>query len=388
MALFHHGVRIIEVNEGARPAKMISTAIIGAIATADDADAAFFPLNKPVLITNLQAALGKAGSTGTLRKTLQGIADQCSPFVVVVRVDEGASDAETTSNVIGGTVNGVFTGMQALLAAEMTLGVRPRILGAPGLDTQPVAAALAVLAKKLRGMAYVSAGASANKEDAVAYGGDFGDRELMVIWPDALAWDTVTNASTTAYATARALGVRARADQEMGWNKTISNIEINGITGTSRDVYFDLRNEATDANYLNSNNVTTIVRNNGFRFWGSRTCSAEPLFAFESAVRTGQILGDVVADASAFAIGKPMSPHLVKDIVETGNARIRALVGQGYMLGGSMWYDEEPNTSAQLAGGKVILDFDYTPTPPLEDLTLRQRITDRYLLDFGSQVNG
>jgi hypothetical protein len=29
----------------------------------------------------------------------------------------------------------------------------------------------------------------------------------------------------------------------------------------------------------------------------------------------------------------------------------------------------------------------YTPVPPLEDLTLRQRITDRYLMNFAESVN-
>ncbi len=50
----------------------------------------------------------------------------------------------------------------------------------------------------------------------------------MVIWPDFLAWDTVTSTTVTAYATARALGLRAKIDQEQGWHKTLSNV---GATG-------------------------------------------------------------------------------------------------------------------------------------------------------------
>ncbi len=55
--------------------------------------------------------------------------------VVVVRVAAGADAAATSANVIGATANGLKTGMQALLGAESQLGVKPRILGAPGLDT-------------------------------------------------------------------------------------------------------------------------------------------------------------------------------------------------------------------------------------------------------------
>ena len=60
---------------------------------------------------------------------------------------EGADDAEKAadqiSKVVGDYVGGQRTGIQALLAAEQQLGVKPRILGAPGLDSKPVAEALA-----------------------------------------------------------------------------------------------------------------------------------------------------------------------------------------------------------------------------------------------------
>ncbi|GCI47222.1 phage tail protein [Escherichia coli] len=36
---------------------------------------------------------------------------------------------------------------------------------------------------------------------------------------------------------------------------------------------------------------------------------------------------------------------------------------------------------------KLTIDYDYTPVPPLENLMLRQRITDQYLVNFASQVS-
>lgn len=94
---------------------------------------------------------GKAGDTGTLAHTLDAITDQANPLTVVVRVAQGETAAETTTNLIGGTdANGRFTGMRARLAAKNTLGVTPRILGIPGLDSLPVAAELAAIAQKLR----------------------------------------------------------------------------------------------------------------------------------------------------------------------------------------------------------------------------------------------
>ncbi|MGB9669949.1 MAG: phage tail sheath protein [Halothiobacillaceae bacterium] len=385
---YHHGVRVVEINEGTRPIRTISTAIVGMVCTAEDADVAAFPLNKPVLLTDVLTASGKAGTQGTLAKSLDAIADNASPFTVVVRVAEGADEAETTSNIIGSvTAGGQFTGLKALLAAKAQLGVTPRIIGVPGLDSLPVATEMISIAQQLRAMAYASCWDCATKEEALAYRENFSARELMLIWPDFLSWDTIANESAEASAVARALGLRAKIDQQTGWHKTLSNVGVNGVTGISRDVYWDLQNPATDAGYLNAADITTLVRADGFRFWGSRTCSDDPLFAFESATRTAQVLADTIAEAHMWAVDKPMHPSLIRDILEGINAKFREKKAGGCIIDANAWYDEAANSATTLKNGQLFIDYDYTPVPPLEDLNLRQRITDRYLADFASRIN-
>lgn len=389
-----HGVRVLEINEGTRPIRTVSTAVVGLVATAPDADPLVFPLDTPVLITNVQAAIGKAGVLGTLAPSLQAIADQTKPFTIVVRVAVGAGEspeaieAATVSNLIGTTTaEGKYTGMKALLAAKGKLGMVPRILGVPGLDSLPVATALVSIAQQLRAFAYVSAHGCKTKEEAVAYRDGFGAREVMVIWPSFERWDTTANATVVAPAVAVALGLRAKIDQDIGWHKTLSNVAVSGVTGISADVFWDLQNPATDANYLNANEVTTLIQESGFRFWGSRTCTEDPLFAFENYTRTAQVLADTMAEAHFWAVDKPMHPSLVRDIIEGINAKFRELKAQGYIIDGQCWYDEAANDATTLKAGKLFIDYDYTPVPPLEDLTLRQRITDRYLVDFAAKIN-
>jgi phage tail sheath protein FI len=385
---YHHGVRVVEINEGTRPIRTVATAIVGMVCTAEDADPVAFPLNRPVLLTDVLTASGKAGTKGTLASSLDAIADQASPVTVVVRVAEGADAAATTTNVIGGvTPTGQYTGLKALLAAEAQLGVRPRILGVPGLDSLAVANELVVIAQKLRGFAYVSAWDCETVSEVIAYRENFGARELMTIWPDFVNWDSTQNKDAPASAIARALGLRAKLDEQIGWHKTLSNVPVNGVTGLSKDVYWDLQNPDTDAGLLNAADVTTLIRREGFRFWGSRTCSDDPLFAFENYTRTAQVLADTMAENQFWAVDKPMHPSLVRDIVEGINAKFRELVRLGYLIGGECWYDEAANDKDTLKAGKLFLDYDYTPVPPLEDLSLRQRITDRYLVDFASRIN-
>lgn len=388
MANYHHGVRVVEINDGTRSISTVSTSIVGMVCTAADADATVFPLNTPVLITDVQAAVGKAGVSGTLAKALQAIADQSKPVTVVVRVEEGEDEAATTSNIIGGSdANNRYTGMKALLAAQTDLGVKPRILGVPGLDSLEVATALAAICQQLRAFGYISAYGCKTVSDALKYRENFSQRELMVIWPDFVAWNTVTSAAETAYATARALGLRAKIDNDSGWHKTLSNVGVNGVTGVSASVFWDLQQVGTDADLLNEASVTTLIRKDGFRFWGNRTCSDDPLFAFENYTRSAQVIADTMADAHMWANDKPLTPTLVRDIIAGINAKFRELINAGYLLGANCWYDESANSQESLKAGKLYIDYDYTPVPPLEDLTLRQRITDSYLANFAASVN-
>lgn len=391
---FKHGVQVLEINDGTRVISTVSTAIIGMVCTASDADEKMFPLNVPVLITDVVAAAGKAGTKGTLAAALAAIGDQCKPVTVVVRVAEGEGDDEeaiqaaTISNIIGGAdENGQYTGLKALLTAKAVTGVKPRILGVPGLDTKEVAVALAAVCQQLRAFGYISAWGCKTLSDAIKYRDNFSQRELMLIWPDFLAWDTTANASGTAWATARALGLRAKIDQETGWHKTLSNVGVNGVTGISASVFWDLQAPGTDADLLNEAGVTTLVRSDGFRFWGNRTCSDDPLFLFENYTRTAQVLADTMAEAHQWAVDKPMTATLIRDIVEGIKAKFRELKTNGYIIDADCWYDESANDKESLKAGKLYIDYDYTPVPPLENLTLRQRITDKYLVSLGSTAN-
>lgn len=253
---YHHGVRVVEVTAGARTLTVASTAVIGLVAVAEDADAAMFPLDTPVLVTDVVAAQAKAGTNAvgnTLLKALVAIAAQCKPLVVVVRVAKGIDAAATTSNVVGGTdVNGRLTGAQALLASQGVNGIKPRIIGAPDLDTQPVAVALQTIAAQLRGMAYVYCDGCTTVTEATAYKANFSGREVMLLWPNFMAYDVGTSTTIEVPAVAYALGLRAQIDEAQGWQKTLSNVAVGGVTGISRDVSWDLQNPATDAGVLNA----------------------------------------------------------------------------------------------------------------------------------------
>ncbi|MNK76318.1 Phage tail sheath protein [compost metagenome] len=391
---YHHGVRVFEVDEGGATIRVVSTAIIGLVATAPLADAEAFPLNTPVLLTNPAGSVGKAGATGTLAQALKAIGQQAQTLTIVVRVEPGADDATTTSNVIGTTTPaGQKTGLQALLAAQGQLGVKPRIIGAPGLDTEPVAVEIGIVAEALRGFTYVAArkadgmAYATTKEEATTYRAKFGKREMMVIWPNFLAWNTTTSEADAVPATAYALGLRAKLDQQIGWHKTLSNIVVNGPQGMTCDVFFDLQSPSSDTTYLNSLEVTTIINRSGYRFWGNRTTEAQGgKFFFENYTRTAQVLADTMAEAHFTFVDKPMHPSLVKDMLANINAKGHDLVTGGYLIGFEAFLNPDLNPKEELAQGRLRISYRYTPVPPLEDLGFNQTITDDFLANFAAAV--
>lgn len=412
---FHHGITAKEPSSGAVYIKETTTSVIGLVAFADDADEDFFPLDTPVLITSMTKGIAKAGYEGNLRRSLETIQAITNPTVVVIRINDPFTYGEEISlddSIVIGSIqpNGQRTGLQALLTAKSILGVTPKINIAPDVETPDVVQTLIAINKKLRAFSYISprdnnGNILASPQDVVAYRDTLGDREIMLLYPEFISgnvllgavWedkevpevtpiygDGILNAAVVAAAT------RAKLDKEVGWHKSLSNVVLTGPTGISQPVTWDIEDPDTDAGYMNSHEITTIIQHNGIRFWGNRTPSADPCFAFEVATRTAQIIKDSIIEACFVFIDQPLTPFLAKDIIDSINAFLRTLSSgkDRRLMGGSVWYDPAENSTEGLMNGILWIDYDFTPIPPLENLGLNQRITGRYMVDFSKLIAG
>lgn len=471
---FLHGVEVLQVDDGSRPVRTVKSAVIGLVGTAPDADATTFPLNRPVLLTSpiqgdkLKSQVGPV--TGTLYHAVQQIFAQAGAAIVVVRVAEGAGAndaaklAATLPNVIGGTQNGEYVGMQALIGAKSIVGVQPRVLCAPGFTSvrplgglrnlalssggtgytsapavsftggggtgatavatvvagvvtnltitnpgtgftstptvvftggggtgaaatatvgalaNPVAAAFAGVADRLRAMALI-AGPNTTDADAIDYRNDHGSKRLFIIdpWVKALIGPQIGGTILDMDATAAVAGMIAKSDNDRGFWWSPSNQTINAIIGTGRSVDFTLGDVNSRANLLNENEIATIIREDGFRLWGNRTCSADPKWAFLSVVRTADIINDSLQRAHLWAVDRCINRAYVTAVVNSVNAYLRQLKAQGAILGGKCWADPTLNTPENIADGKVFFDFDFTPPFPAERVTFRSHLVNDYV---------
>lgn len=341
-----------------------------------------FPLNTPVLITgsrNAAAGLDTVGDMlGTLPDAVDSIFDQAGAMIVVIRVEEGdGGDATTKSNIIGE----VNTGVHAFLNAESVVHVTPRILIAPGYSSEvEVVSELLAIADQLKAV-IIADGPNTDDADAISYRENFGSKRVYVIDPDVKVWDVVSNSEISQPASARVAGIISRSDSDptRGFWWSPSNQEMYGITGTSRAIGFALGDTNAIANYLNENEVATIIHKDGYRLWGNRTCSADPKWAFLSVVRIADMIHESLQAAHLWAVDRNITKTYIEDVIEGVNSYQRHLVGVGAILGGSCWADPDLNAPDQIAAGKVYFDFDFTPPYPAEHVTFRSHLVNDYI---------
>jgi phage tail sheath protein FI len=340
---------------------------------------AALPLNTPVLVTKRTEA-ARFGTLGTISSALDGIWDQAGAWVVVVRVTEGVDDAATLTNLIGDGTLG--TGVHALVGAESVVHVTPRILIVPGFtDEVSMVAELIGIAERLRAV-IIADGPNTTDAAAITYRENFGSDRVYLIDPQVKYWDTAINAEASQVASPRVAGIISKSDNERGFWWSPSNRMVNGITGTSRFIDFQLGDTTSRANYLNENEVTTIVRKDGYRLWGNRSCSADPKWAFLSVRRTADIIHESLLQAHLWAVDRNITKTYIEDVVDGVNDYIAHLVTVGAIIGGTCWADAELNTPDQIAQGKVYFDFDFTPPFPAEHITFRSHLVNDYLTEI------
>ena len=404
--IFLHGVEVIEIDDGARPIQTVKSSVIGLVGTAPKG-----PVNTPTLILGSRSEAVKIFGDNqdySIPKALDGIFDQIGAVVVVINVADPTNSAHLTAGVLdptkitlGDIVGGVdgttgkYKGVSALLAASSEVGVSPRILIAPGFthqtpldeDNQPVAnpvvSELLGIAESLRAVIIADC-PNTNDTDAVNYREDWGSARIYPVYPWVKVLNPIDSSIVQEAPSARVAGLIAKSDNDRGFWWSPSNMVINGIVGISKPIDFALGDANSKANFLNENNIATIIQQDGFRLWGNRTTSADPKWLFLQTRRTADMINDSLLKAHLWAVDRNITKTYIEDVLEGINNYLRHLKSIGAIIGGVAFADPELNTPDQIALGKVSFDFDFTPPYPAEHITFRSRMVDDYLQEIFS----
>lgn len=378
---FHHGTRLSESNETPVLVKIAQTAVVALIGTAPDADSEVFPLDTPVLLKGSADKAAKLGSKGTLKDGVDDVFDQVQPYMIIIRVKEGESRSATLTNLVGDVTK--KTGVHALLKAESSLGIKPRIIAIPGFSdsnkktANPVVAELAGILEELKAFAYID-GPDTTDEAAVDACKKISSGRFEFVDPKCLVWDAKTNKFIGRPASARFAGLRARIDLESGFWHSSSNKPIFGIGGVTRPISYGKQSD-----YLNENKVSTILNTgNGYISWGNRCTSGDDLWSFTCVRRTADFINEAIQKAYLEFVDKPFSKANIKLLLESGNAAMRTFIAEGAIIGGKVWMQEDLNEPTQLAGGRITLSLDFEPPAPMEDIRFIAHRNIEYYLEL------
>ncbi|MFJ4371779.1 phage tail sheath subtilisin-like domain-containing protein [Pseudomonas japonica] len=387
MSGFFHGVTVTNVDTGARSIALPSSSIIGLVDTFTEGPTVTAKANDLVLITSEREAVAAFGAEAAITKACQAVFARARAVIVACGVAKLTDAAEQTSAIIGSVeADGKRTGLQALLDGKSRFNAQPRLLVTPKHSaTQAVGTALVALADKLRGLAIID-GPNSTDEAALAYAENFGAKRAFMVDPGVKYWDTGADATVDAPASAWVAGLFAWTDSEYGFWASPSNKEFVGITGTTRAVEFLDGDASCRANLLNNANITTIIRDDGFRLWGNRTLSSDPKWAFVTRVRTMDIVMDAILYGHKWAVDRSITATYVKDVTEGLENFMRDLKAQGAIINFEVYADTELNTASQLEQGKVYWNIRFTDVPPAENPNFRVEVTNQWLTEVLDQA--
>lgn len=328
-----------------------------------------FPLNTPVALAGT-TMISRLGDTGTLSQALKEINDQRNAVTVVVRVNEDKTSQENQRAA-------VISGISMLPKSKSVTTFQPRIVIATGFsEDDAVGKALETVAGKLRAVAYVDCAAGASLQEVVQRRQSYGARTEL-LRPRVQISNAGGQLVYRPYS-AFAAGLRARIDYEKGWWWSKSNQEVFNILGVEQVDEFILGERNCDANLLNMQNVSTIIRRAGFKHWGNRLCSSHLQWHFESVRRTADVIEDSIQEAMLEYTDRPLDRENADDVIGSINAYIRRLVAEGAIFGGRAWLDPELNTAETLAAGELYINYDFGPKSPTELISMRVSVNNEY----------
>lgn len=373
-----HNVYAVEDETGIRQVGTISTSVIYLLGHDDAADAQALPVDELKLVTGTTSVAGLGLSAGShLEKAINAILGWGAQIVVhrmlstATPADQGGSAANRT-------------GVYMSLLAKSQLGVKPKLLIAPGWSADAtVATALESAANTLLGAAIID-GPNTTASAATTAAGTRTDSKGRVLFVDPYVRSAVGGDDIPA--SAYVAGLQAWIDVNEGFWRSPTNHVLRGVAEAARPVEFELGRDDTEAGTLIAAGVTTIVRvAGGYRLWGVRSIhgatNLSSLYGQWNQRRTLDAFAESVQVALLWALGQGITVGLGDAVVEQVRSYARTLKALGAIAGARVWLDEELNTPENLGAGRVYIDYAVTPTPAAEEITGRLHVTNEFLAE-------
>lgn len=167
------------------------------------------------------------------------------------------------------------------------------------------------------------------------------------------------------------------------------NIKAEGISWKNGGNYEELSLSEEEANLLNENGICTIItRSNGTVFWGNRTSvfqpggNTDPKDMWIPAKRMFKYLANIIMLNNEQEVDKPMTVSKIEAIKMNINRFLSSLVAQEKLLGASVDFVEENNSTQNLVNGILTWNINLGIVLPGETLKFVLEYDDEYLAAY------
>ncbi len=321
----------------------------------------------------------------------------------------------TDADIIGTISGGNYTGIQALEQTYQMFGYFPKILAAHNSDMADVSAAMITMANTIRARALIDCAASTTRATAISNrstGGqafDTSSYRADLCAPRVKFTDngivptgiTLSTAGAPIVAIAGTTGVQRRSYMKAGlWSALVSsigpwespsNLDLVGALGPDVTMYMNPFDANSDSELLNAAGIDTIMQSfaTGIREWGNRS-AAFPSNTDPAVFNCIRLMMDVIEDSEVESmlqfIDQPLTAATIDAIIESINGFLRGFIQQGGLIDGNCSFNAAENPVLSLEAGTLVLDDEFMPPPPLEQLILNTSLQPDFLSELASEV--
>lgn len=392
---YGHGVFSYDKTQAPPQIEVGPSGEISIVGTAPDMDTSKWGNNVPGEIAGDITKAESLGNTGTLPLALKQIWRQYgkqSGRIAVIPVEEVADPEQQMSAVVGSEV--LKTGIYANLKCSTILNFEPDLMIAPGFatvptsgDVPPSVGALAAVGSKIRSFAYVDTTngtlAEANQSRALV-----GYDNVMLVHNHTKEWSTVTDSHVSLPGSIFAAAMQSKYDLEKGFWWSASNKPGN-LDGLHQPIHYRRGDKGCEANLLNSNDITTIIRDKGeYKLWGSHTLdNAKLMGGTVVGRRVSYKLYDALDNGLHPYIDVPNSLQAIEDIASSGREFLRWLIAHGALIGAELELPLGLNTVGQIAKGIFIYRLKFVEAGPLREIQIWGIRTPELYAEFLDQAS-
>lgn len=295
-----------------------------------------------------------------------------------VRGDASINVQELARSIAGSESGG--TGLYRFYKAKAELGYAPAVLLTPNFEhIDEVQAALQKVQTRMRATSLIGPGPGATFDDSVELSDKFSTSRFYA-WHD---WVEGVGDIGAISVTPYIAGLIAQADAEIGFWATPSNRTINGIKRLLSPMGWSDDDKLSEVNLLNKRGINCVIREGGFRAWGSRTLGkiqkSDAKHKFYRTRRTTDAINKATTKEQFGLVDEGVTKGFVSLVLESQQKFLDSLKTKGAIVQGKAYILKTDNSAEGLEDGQIVFTQKYAPTPTAEQIQWKSILTNEGL---------